>query len=439
MMKNKKSCIQIGCRSAGIFLLLASVLLLLNGCGSNLSPLKPADTGAEPQGESAVNSAIIEFEPVLAVRAPSCVTCHAKINAAFITDFGYGDDYFFGQSGIGSRLGPFSGHIYGDFYGGEPNKTAWLTATLDKEIVVPKAEFDFDLQSTAVSDLGDQAAYQNALGAESLAGYLQEVENQKANPSKVIETETVFIGAPDAATLKTRFDISPGSDIALKFIKNDDNASPEMTGIVAGSGNTHFTNAEEVICDGDLFVGGILFLNSPTIRTNRGCRIYATGPIILQKAVSLKALGDAPDLANLQLVSSEAILLGVGEKNCAESMYSDPLATRFQGAYALNSFITRETHRMSVAPRDAARKIYEKVKLIPDLDDASCHDDSISYSRILLNAPQVHSRYRGTFKGLVIAEFALFRLGQSSFDFDPVFKKVPILPVLRNSDYLLVE
>jgi hypothetical protein len=381
----------------------------------------------------------MEFEPVLAVRAPSCVTCHAKINAAFITDFGYGDDYFFGQSGIGSRLGPFSGHIYGDFYGGEPNKTAWLTATLDKEIVVPQAGFDFDLQSTAVSDLGDQATYQNALRAESLAGYLQEVENQKANPSKVVEKENVFIGAPDAATLETRFNISPGSDVALKFVKNDDNASPEMTGIVAGSGNTYFTNAEEVICDGDLFVRGILFLDSPTIRTDSGCRIYATGPIILQKALTFAEPGEAPDLANLQLVSSEAILLGIGEKNCSESTYKDPLATRFQGAYALNSFITREAASMSVAPRDAAQKIYEKAKLIATLDDASCHDDSIGYSRILLNAPQVHSRYRGMFRGVVITEFALFRLGQSSFDFDPVFKKVPILPILRNSDYLLVE
>jgi hypothetical protein len=39
---------------------------------------------------------------------------------------------------------------------------------------------------------------------------------------------------------------------------------------------------------------------------------------------------------------------------------------------------------------------------------------------ILLNEPQVHSRYRGRFKGVVIAESALFRLGGSSFEFDPV-------------------
>jgi hypothetical protein len=367
------------------------------------------------------------------------VTCHAKINAAFITDFGYGDDYFFGQSGIGSRLGPFSGHIYGDFYGGEPNKTAWLTASMDREVVVPRAGFDFDLHSTAVSDLGDQAAYQNALRAESLAGYLQEVENQKANPSRVVEKENIFIGAPDAATLETRFNISPDSDVALKFIKNDDNASPEIAGIAPDSENTYYTNTGEVVCDGDLFIRGILFLDRPKILTNSGCRIYATGPIIMQKALILEELGGAPDLANLQLVSSEAILLGIGEKNCAESMYSDPLSTRFQGAYALNSFITREGHRTSIEPRAAARKIYDQVKLIPAIDDASCHDDSIGYSRILLNAPQVHSRYRGTFKGLVITEFALFRLGQSSFDFDPVFGKVPILPVLEDSDYLLVE
>jgi hypothetical protein len=39
----------------------------------------------------------------------------------------------------------------------------------------------------------------------------------------------------------------------------------------------------------------------------------------------------------------------------------------------------------------------------------------------------------------VIAEVALFRLSKSSFEFDPVFKAVPTLPVLNDSDYLQVR
>jgi hypothetical protein len=73
------------------------------------------------------------------------------------------------------------------------------------------------------------------------------------------------------------------------------------------------------------------------------------------------------------------------------------------------------------------------------LEDSSCHDDTISFSHLLLNAPLVHSRYKGNFKGLVIAEVILFRLGKASFEFDPVFKNVPTLPVLKDSDYLQVK
>jgi hypothetical protein len=58
---------------------------------------------------------------------------------------------------------------------------------------------------------------------------------------------------------------------------------------------------------------------------------------------------------------------------------------------------------------------------------------------LLLNAPQVHSRYQGAFKGLIIAEVALPRLGKGIFEFDPVFKRVPVLRQLKESGYLQVE
>jgi hypothetical protein len=89
------------------------------------------------------NRAIREFEPALAVRAPACITCHAKIRSSIITDFGHGNPV------KSATLGSFSGSIYGDFFGGEPNKTAWLTAEIEKPIVVPDALFDFNLMRKA--------------------------------------------------------------------------------------------------------------------------------------------------------------------------------------------------------------------------------------------------------------------------------------------------
>ena len=84
------------------------------------------------------------------------------------------------------------------------------------------------------------------------------------------------------------------------------------------------------------------------------------------------------------------------------------------------------------------QELYDKASLVP-LEDSSCHDTTLGFSRMLLNAPVVHSRYSGRFKGVVIAEFALFWQGKSSYEFDPVFREVPVLPVLKDSDYLVVE
>ena len=94
--------------------------------------------------------------------------------------------------------------------------------------------------------------------------------------------------------------------------------------------------------------------------------------------------------------------------------------------------------RNNIPPETFAQKLYNQAASLP-LEDSSCHDETLSFSRILLNAPVVHSRYSGKFKGLVIAEFALFFQGKSSYEFDPVFKQVPVLPRLKDSDYLVVK
>jgi hypothetical protein len=391
--------------------------------------------GPSPAKQPVINAAISEFEPALAVRTSACITCHTKIHPAYITDFGYGDSYFFGQPGGGSRFGPFDGSIYGDFYGGEPNKTGWLTAEMGSKVVVPKAGFDFDL-SAAGAKLSD--AYRKPLQAKTLAEYLRALEAQKPNAATVIEKEKVFIGAPTAATLEARFQIAPGSSAKFKYIKND-GASPEIKGIELSSSKNSFTNTGEVICDGDLFIHGTLFLNHAALATKTGCRIYSTGPIFVQNAITYRSLSGSMDKTNLQLVSAEAILLGLGDKSCDASAKDSPLSRRLVSGYAVSSYFTRAASSKSISPKEFGQRIYDQGKLIPELEDAGCQDDTLGFSRLLLNAPQVHNRYKGKFKGLVIAEVVLFRLGKSTFEFDPVFKEVPVLPILKDSDYLDVK
>jgi hypothetical protein len=415
------------------------IFLSSSGWGKVVASMGTTEARTKGQGKKVENETIAEFEPALAIRGSACITCHARIRSTIITDFGYGDSYFWGAPGESGSLGPFNGSIYGDFYGAEPNKTAWGTAQIDGRIIVPKTRFAFNLRTAAGRDLASQPAYRQALDASSLAQYLRAVENQKPNPSTVIEKKRVFIGAPDAATLEARFKIPPGSETKLKYVKSDAKTSPDIKGIGFSSSGGYFTNAREVECDGDLFVRGALFLNHAVISTQNGCRIYATGPIFLQDEVEYKNSNNSADRANLQLVSAKAIFLGVGDKSCDATDKDSPLSRRLVSGYAISTFYTRDAHSKSIPPKKAGQSIYDQGKLIPSLEDASCRDSAVSFSRLLLNAPQVHSRYRGKFAGLVIAEIALFRPGSSDFVFDPVFREVPVLPILRDTDYLRVE
>jgi hypothetical protein len=388
------------------------------------------------QIRSAANIPIAEFEPALAVRASACITCHAKVSPSIITDFGYGEKYFFGNHGSSNSLGPFSGSIYGDFFGGEANKTGWLTAEIAKSIVVPETGIDFDLAAAGAKIT--QPNYKQALHAASLAKYLQSLEVQKANPATVIEKKNIFIGAPTADTLKARFAIGQASGVKFKFVKNDNN-SPNLDGIELSPNKDYYTNARDVACDGDLFIEGTLFLDRVTVATKTGCRIYATGPIFLQNGVAFRNLGSPGDNTNLQLVSSQAILMGVGDKSCDPASKESPLSRRLISGYAVSTFVTRDANSKSVAPKAFGQSIYNQGKKISHLEDAGCRDETIGFSRLLLDAPQVHSRYTGKFKGLVIAEVALFRLGKGVFEFDPIFKQVPVLPRLKDSDYLQIK
>ncbi len=389
--------------------------------------------------KTAVNAAIAEFEPALAVRASGCITCHADIRPTYITDFGYGNRYFFGRPGQSGKFSSFNGSVYGDFFGDPryPNTTGFMSAHIEKSVIVPVAPLDFDL-SAAGGKIADQPVYRQPLRATSLAGYLQGLEQQKNAPAAIIEKKQVFIGAPDSETLLARFNVQPGSTSPLKYVKNE-KSSPEIAGIGIENGKKYYTNTGDVVCDGDLLVQGTLFLNRVILSTKNGCRIYATGPIFMQNAIGYKTNPAIPDKANLQLVSSQAILMGVGDKSCETSDKESPLSRRLVSGYAVSTYLTREADKKSITPEALGKSIYAEGKLIASLEDATCQADAPDFSRLLLNAPLVHSRYQGRFKGLVIAEVVLFRLGKSNFAFDPVFKEVPTLPLLKDADYLQIQ
>lgn len=431
-MNNNKNSLVGKQDNISTIIIIGILLLFLSGL-----PINSFATTTKKQKKSNINATIAKYEPALAIRGSGCLTCHAKINSTYITDFGFGSSHFFGNPDEGNKVGPFNGQINGDFTAGG-GKTSWLTAEFQKDIIVPQASLDFDLTGEAETTLKDISAYREALKADSLAKYLEALEKQKSRPATVIEKKKVFIGAPDTATLEARFGITQGDAVDFKYIKNNQSSSPDIKGITLSESKEYYTNTTEIVCDGDLFIRGNLFLNKASIVTNTGCRIYATGPVFLQDKITFKGTDKNDNYANLQLVSSEAIFLGVGRKKCNTTTNTDPLSLRLLKTPSLPSMYTRTSIRDNILPQALVQKIYNKATLIP-LEDSTCHDDSISFSRLLLNAPIVHSRYSGKFKGLVIAEYALFWQGKCEFEFDPVFKEVPVLSVLKDEDYLMIK
>ena len=65
----------------------------------------------------------------------------------------------------------------------------------------------------------------------------------------------------------------------------------------------------------------------------------------------------------------------------------------------------------------------------------------VQFSRLLLNAPQVHSRYNDVFRGTIIAEIAVMSPGEFVYYFDDVFlnSDVEILPLLLGPKILKVR
>ena len=114
------------------------------------------------------------------------------------------------------------------------------------------------------------------------------------------------------------------------------------------------------------------------------------------------------------------------------------MSLRLLKSPARPSILTRVSVENNISPEKLTRKLYDTASSLP-LEDSTCHDENLGFSKILLNAPIIHSRYKGKFKGLVIAEFVLFWQGETDFEFDPVFREVPVLPMLKEDDYLVVE
>tara|TARA_B100001248_G_C27399710_1_gene469138 strand:+ start:694 stop:2619 length:1926 start_codon:yes stop_codon:yes gene_type:complete len=403
-----------------------------------------------------VGNPLYDLEPAMAVRASGCVSCHANVDANYISDFGLGSGKFFG--GIGQNINTAFSTYYGD------HTFSWVTARFNKDILVPKdASFSKDLSTvdklynwwgTRLSKYVEFNQFKKDIQpVRSLADYIRLMESYKSQPATVKEKDSIYIGAPSIAKMTSMLN---GRE---KIFYKDSSASPSLSGLspqytINGTTKKYFKADGDLVCDGDLILNGGLILRSVKIKTINGCRIYVNGPVFTSGKITYEDLDGGLNLTNLQITSSRMIAMGVGLKHCeVESGWyrknapnDSPLRKRLQDHMA-HAFLRNYAERDKKDYARANDDLLEFAQGLTKQDasaivDASCDSDggrSNSYERLLLNAPLIHSRYQGSYRGVIIAEVPLFSLSRFSFQFDPVFKRAPVLPLLDLKDFLEVK
>ena len=412
-----------------------------------------------------VGNGLDVLKPALAVRATGCVMCHSNVDANVVTDFGFGGDgaghdYFFAKDlAAGGWNASGSPAFYGDRDATAADGTgSWGTVNLSSTstVFVPSVAIPAGAGSPGalfgVSNLADYLRNRLASAYRVLvAADLKNGTTPPSGPAAVREISSVYIGAPTAARLRAAFNASGAAGQQLYY---PDGASAYPLSGLSLPLNAYFTNSGRLACEGDLFLDGPLLLSDLKLATRTGCRIYATGSVTITGPVTYL---NSDASASLQIVSSRAILLGLGgtmingsvceqsgwyregvltvNKGRAPGMYASSLLARLSVAGAVML-------RSGDSPAAVNGQIASENALLPPQLDASCQPGgrAVSYARLLLNAPIVHSRYTGAFDGTIIAEYALMGLGgRFTFSFDPVFSSVPVLPFLSDGDYLTAQ
>lgn len=393
------------------------------------------------------------IQPGMAVRAANCVQCHAQISSNFVTDFGYGDSYYFAHDKSSATASDwiYSLRMFGDSTTGQYYPD-WITSAAfanGAQLIVPKASLGFKYADLAPAYTDKSAPWLQSSTIADLMTKIQLIPGATFKAT-VVEKNSIYIGAPSVSDIKAAGQLD--SNHPIRYWRDSDISYP-FSGLSLAAGG-YYTNTGTLVCDGDLFVDGTVFLNQPTIKTISGCRLHATGVVFMQKALQFVTDPNLQANANLQVISPRAISMGIGLTHCEtptnpgwyySNKIDNPLLERFVTLIPSRDIVTRNTNPSSNFPLTSSTPTAEgnyivgEAQKIQGLDDASCHGRGISFERLMLVAPQIHSRYKGNFSGVVIGEYPMFSLQSFVYQFDPVFLKVPVVPLLNMDTILKIQ
>lgn len=392
----------------------------------------------------------------MAVRGVGCVMCHAQIlgTGSLVTDFGQSNS---------ANLGLLSSNASKKYYGVySDHMHSFKTSKIsnDTNVQVPAA-----VLSGSPALLSFPSSYTGTINSVNSA---------------------ITIGAPKVEDL-TKYKIDANAVTGLKnvyYYRDNNQSSANLSGLIQDANGVLYNDSKSnLVCEGDLFIDGVVRLTNLKLDSGVGCRIYATGTIFLDGAITY--VKTSYIYSHLQLSSSRAIVVGVGNIQSLDSshdcMTSNSANLEYQycestnvlkarlgyftqansnackvtpgatGSTAINSWTADED--MFSTKDDSVNTSQKLLKIVADSDladsilnsnmkrvDASCDANlaNASFSRLLLNAPYIQGRNSNLFSGLIIAENLMWSMNKFQIINDPVFTQVPILPLLDMKTILQV-
>lgn len=342
--------------------------------------------------------------------------CHADIRSNVITDFGFGNTWFMGGA---------SATLDGSQTWYNNLASTWQSAKQIKgSVYVPNqpvtAAAMTGIGSTGVTPLkiADfmNTPYKPGWNFDNDPTQIGRPMSLKIQPEpgkeKVISKNVITIRAPYEYEIEGLAPdlFNSGSTVGAKRLGS--NASLQL--VAKGNYMMNDESAALECADADIVVKGPLFLRGLRVDASKGCRIYVSGSVFIEDAITYVGNGVQQ---NLQITSANGIFMGIS---------SARLRGRFADSRGLQLAGTR-----NFASRSAQAQVEaDSIGVLKDAQDSYSPRASINYTGLLLNAPMVQSRYLGNIKGTIIAEAALFALGEFHFEFDPVFGEVNVFPKL---------
>lgn len=325
-----------------IFLFSSFLITSFNNCSD--VPLVRDEESLDSSFDKQSQPPMDLIDAALAIRAPTCIACHAKVTGNFYTDFGYDNSFFNNESlrsdpfctAHDSYMGKEHQH-YGSRYSISAVAFDSFQTLNDGHFIVPQEYSKKQWDGQAYPDSYTRSIKNDLWEKFSPSSAVKINSNGRKfdSDSYIKEVKKLYIGAPtkEDLTLLTQksearlvfsdpgdshfkvYAIGPNSTISgLNFLSNT-RGDYYMANYKIQSGIVK--DVQPISCFGDIVImGGPILLagndlsQKSLLTDNQGCRIYVEHTVFLQDQFNIHQSQGGTE--NLQIASASAIFMGLG-------------------------------------------------------------------------------------------------------------------------------